>query len=117
MRGFVVGMIITGVCGLFFAALGVYMARTGRGSSLIAGYNTMSKTDREKYDAAALSRFIGGAILVPVGLATALFAAGLYFARESVALLWAVVIGYSAVVLGLCVFSVVWCNTGGRFRK
>ncbi|MCL2110877.1 MAG: DUF3784 domain-containing protein [Clostridiales bacterium] len=87
--------------------LGVVML-TGRGSWMIAGFNTMPKEKRAGYDAAALSRFIGK-ILTPIGVLTALFVI------EDIAM-WYVWI-YLAVVLGLCVFAAVYANTEGRFKR
>ena len=41
--GGVVGVALTGLLGLILAALGIYMMFTGRGSFLIAGYNTIGE--------------------------------------------------------------------------
>ena len=118
MSGSIIGMLITGVFGLLFTLLGIYMALTGRGSHLIAGYNTMSKADKGKYDSKALSKFIGKTVLIPVGLSTVLFAVGLTFgATHSNLLMWITIIAYCLIVTGLSIFAVIYCNTGNRFRK
>ena len=49
--------IILGTILLFFL-LGVLFSM-GRGAVLIAGYNTASKAEKEKYDEKALCRFMG----------------------------------------------------------
>ncbi len=56
--------ILYALCGLF-AILGVVML-TGRGTGLIAGYNTMSESERARYDAPKLCRTIGVFLLVLV---------------------------------------------------
>lgn len=118
MEGFLVGMIITGVFGLLFSVLGFYMMFTGRGSFLIAGYNTMSKEEKEKFDSKALSKFIGKCIIMPTGLLTILFAIGLtYGVRHNITLLWTTIIAYCVIVTGLCIFAVIYLNTGNRFRR
>ena len=81
---------------------------TCRGSSLIAGFNTMSKDSKAKFDSAALSRFLGK-ILIPIGILT------LPFAIENIPA-WYVWV-YCAVVLALCIFAIIYVNKNIRFRK
>jgi len=117
MDGFVIGMIITGLCSLLFTVLGIYMMLTGRGSFLIAGYNTMSKKEKGKYDNVSLCKFIGKFIIL-IGISTILFAIGLTAgAMYSVLLLWITIILYFIIVMGFSLFVVIYCNTGNRFRK
>lgn len=117
MDGFTIGMIITGVTGLFLAILGIYMMITGHGSFLVAGYNTMSKEEKEKYDDKALCRFVGK-FLIMVGLITVLFAIGITLgAKYSVSLLWITIIAYSIVVTAGSLIVAIFLNTGNRFRK
>ena len=117
MNALVISMIITGLCGLLFTALGIYMMLTGRGSFLIAGYNTMSKKEKEKYNSVDLCKFIGKFIII-IGVSTILFAIGLIVgAMYSGLLLWITIILYFVIVIGFSIFAVVYCNTGNRFRK
>ena len=119
MMGFYVGMIIMGLFGWFCAVLGIYMAVTGKGAFLIAGYNTMSKTEQARYNATALCKFMGKFIMV-VGLATVLLAIGLILVEMcSISFLfaWAIIIAYAVIVTGLSVFTAIYCNTGSRFRR
>ena len=114
--GIIVVMVVTGSFGLLFASLGIYMMLTGRGSFLIAGYNTMPTKEKEKYDSKALCKFIGKYIAF-VGLMTVLFAVALTIGiTNDSSLLW-VTVSYTAIVSGLGVFVAVYCNTGNRFRK
>lgn len=54
--------ILYGVCGLL-AILGIILL-TGRGSSLLSGYNTMSEAERARYDAPKICRVTGVLLLV-----------------------------------------------------
>jgi len=92
---------------VLLTVLGIILL-TGRGSSLIAGLNTMSGDKKAGYDAAALSKFLGK-ILTPIGILTSLFAI------ESITG-WYVWV-YCCVVLVLCVFAVIYVNMSRRFRK
>jgi uncharacterized membrane protein YedE/YeeE len=80
----------------------------GRGSMLIAGYNTMPKNKREQYDAKALCKFIGK-IILPIGILS------LFLGVSSIYPWFPWV--YGGVILGLCVFAVIYLNTGNRYKK
>lgn len=98
------------ICGIFsvlFIGLGVFVY-TGRGWFLIAGYNTSSKSERDKYDERALCRFIGK-IIIAVGLFL------IPLSIESIAEWYWIV--FTAVTLGLGIFASVYSNTGNRFKK
>ena len=99
-------MIIVAIS-VLLTVLGIVLL-TGRGSFLIAGFNTMPKDKKAGYDAAALSRFVGK-ILTPIGILTALFAI------ESIAG-WYVWV-YCCIVLALCIFAIIYANSSTRFRK
>lgn len=83
----------------------------GKGTWLIAGYNTMSPEEKKRYDGPALARFTGKILLV-IGLATLPYGVGIFcFGLEW--LTWV----YLTVVIGLSVFAAIYCNTGTRFKK
>ena len=83
----------------------------GKGTGLIAGYNTMSPEEKKRYDGPALARFTGKILLV-MGLATLPYGVGIFcFGLEW--LTWV----YLTVVIGLSVFAAIYCNTGNRFKK
>ena len=100
-------LIICGVLGIGFLALSIYFL-TGRGSSLLAGYNTMSKDEKEKYDTEALCKFIGKITLIISLLTFALGVEGI--------VRWFIWV-YIAAIVFLCVFATVYSKTGNRFRK
>lgn len=84
----------------------------GRGSSLIAGFNTLPKEEQDKYDKVALCKFMGK-ILLPIGLATPL---------ASILEVLQVDFPYSTFIyvtftLLLCGFALIYVNTGNRFKK
>ena len=83
----------------------------GKGTGLIAGYNTMPPQEKAQYDGPALARFTGKILLV-IGLATLPYGVGIFcFGLEW--LTWV----YLTVVIGLSVFAAIYCNTGNRFKK
>ena len=92
--------------GVIFIAVSVVMM-LGKGAMLIAGYNTISDMEKTKYDKPRLSKFIGKLFLA-VGVITV--AHGFYQAK------WFAV-ATAVVVLGLVVFTVIYANTGNRFKK
>ena len=104
-----IGVIITGLLSaLLFAASIALLA--GKGSFLIAGYNTASEEEQGKYNVDALCRYMGK-ILLPISIFMPVVAiGGIYEIR------W-IPIAYGLGVLALCIFSVIYCNTGGRFKK
>lgn len=89
----------------------IYMWATGKGASLIAGYNTSPRAVREQYDTDKLARFVGKLmffIMVPMTLA-----------MESIFLLdfeWPF-FTLLAISLAIIVVGLVYMNTGGRFLK
>lgn len=94
---------------VFFLLIG-FLFLKGRGGFLVAGYNTLPKEEKERYDTLALLRFMGKCM----------------FAFAGVTLLWAadsLLPGYGLFPVGLfamfslVVFMMIYANTGNRFRK
>lgn len=83
---------------------------TGRGAWLIAGYNTMPRKERERYDRRALCRFTGKLMCYFAACVALLGADELWPGRG-----WALA-GGIWLTLGI-VFALVYANTGGRFLK
>ena len=94
---------------LIFLLLGLVFSR-GKGAFLIAGYNTASKAEKEKYDEKALCRFVGKLMFalagawVPVALSALLDR------------MWLLCMGLG-VFFAVCIGGVVYMNTGHRFEK
>ncbi|MBM7706408.1 tetrahydromethanopterin S-methyltransferase subunit E [Chryseomicrobium aureum] len=89
--------------------LAVYLSQ-GKGAFLIAGYNTVPKEEKAKYDEVALCKFMGKVLY---GICFSLVLLSLSEWLEIPALLW---IGI-ALMIGLIVFTLVYSNTGNRFRQ
>lgn len=104
-----VGLVITSVLGLAMVVMAVFLL-LGKGSFLIAGYNTLPPEEQEKYDREALCRFMGK-ILLPIGLSTPAVAIGGICNIRWVG--WA----YTAFVTALAIFALIYCNTGNRFKR
>jgi len=81
---------------------------TGYGSMLIKGYNTMPKEEREKYNAKALSRFIG-IIVLPIGLMMPFL--GIESIRN-----WYVWV-FVTVTIALVIFATIYLYKSGKYKK
>ena len=71
------GWIITGVIGLPFIIMSVFLLN-GKGSFLIAGFNTMSDDKRAAYDEKALCKAVGR-LLLSMGILMMLFPLAIQF--------------------------------------
>lgn len=83
---------------------------TGRGAFLIAGYNTKSKSEKEEYDVPALCRFMGK-ILLPLALLIILI--GIERLHE---FSWFIP-AWMIITIGVVTFTIVYANTGNRFKR
>lgn len=97
------------MCVLVFGILGIVFFK-GKGASLIAGYNTVSKYEKAKYDQTALCKFMGKIMFV---LAACFVVMAVSDWTDIMALLW---IGLG-LVLAVAVFAAIYANTGNRFKK
>lgn len=91
--------------------LSAYMWATGKGSMLIAGYNTSPRAVRDLYDSAALTRFIG--MLMTVSMVLMLVALESIFLFDDMLSFWALFAVSLVILLG----GILYTNTGGRFLK
>ena len=101
--------IMIGICMLPMLGMSIVLLM-GKGAGLIAGYNTMSREEKEQYDGPAMCRFIGKYLLSVTLLTPAIPLSGI-FHMDWLAWVYAAYVGISAI----CV--IVYCNTGNRFRK
>lgn len=102
---FVINLILTA----FFALLGV-LFRKGKGLSLVAGYNTMSKAEREKIDRNKLARY----------MSNLMFALAVCFVVSSLGALLKIMVLYwigAVVFLLVIVVGLIYINTGNRIRR
>jgi len=100
--------ILLPIIGLFIM-LGIIF-RTGRGASLIAGYNTMSEADKAAYDRRALLKFMGYMMFFLS------FSLILSLIGELYQLKYLIYAGFLMFFITI-IFIVIFMNTGNRFKK
>ena len=103
------GVIVIGGAAVMMALLGLYMLQ-GKGTFLIAGYNTMPEEEKAKYDGPAMARFIGK-LLFALAFSMLFWLAGMLLEKS-----WMFYIGV-ALFLGFTGAALIYMNTGGRFLK
>ena len=96
-------MVVHIIVALVCAVMGI-LVLIGKGDNLIAGYNTASKEDRERYDIKRLRGLIGGLMIV---LAPLLL---LMIGKESMASIWS----FCGISLVLCIVVLVLANTWAK---
>ena len=82
---------------------------TGRGSFLLAGYNTMPKSKKDQYDTPALCKF-AGKIFMPIAILVILSG------FEALQVSWFWIVG-GVIFVGLLAFYYVVGFYGSRFKK
>ena len=89
--------------------VGAVFLINGRGTWMIAGYNTMSKAEKEKYNEKALCRFVGW-FMIGIMLCVLLTAVGSHFGIRWLSYTWILAIHAS-------IFFAIYANTSKRFLK
>jgi cytochrome b561 len=97
---------------LLLAILGLII-RSGKASFLIAGYNTSSKEEKDKYDEKALCRFVGNLLLV---LAVIHLAIAIWKVLNFDYFNYVLGIGFTLFIV-VTIAAVIYMNTGNRFKK
>lgn len=92
-----------------FILLGILFS-CGKGAFLIAGYNTASKYEKAKYDEKALCKFMGKLMFTLAGCWLLIAASALF---DIMLLFW---VGLSLFLI-VTAASVIYANTGNRFKK
>lgn len=88
------------------------IVRFAKASGLIAGFNTMPKEEKAKYDEEAMTRFVGN-LLMASSVVILLPLAFLSFTEDPERLIG----GSWALFVAIIVGGVVYANTGNRFLK
>lgn len=104
-----IGCIITGVLMLLMLAMSVTLLR-GKGSWLIAGYNTLDKETKERYDSVALCKFMGK-YLLSISLSLPIIPIGGILKLNWLSLVYGLYLVISVF------FVMIYANTGNRFKK
>lgn len=105
----IIACIIVGICMLLMLAMSILLLM-GKGEGLIAGYNTMSREEKERYDGPAMCRFIGKYLLSVTILLPLVPVSGILHMNW---LGWA----YGVYALAATIFIIIYCNTDNRFMK
>ncbi|MGD6804636.1 DUF3784 domain-containing protein [Rossellomorea vietnamensis] len=92
-----------------FVILGIFLIN-GKGAFLIAGYNTLPKEEKEKYDTEALCKFMGKMMFALS------FSISLWALSEALDMQWLFIAGM-VLFMALIFFMLVYINTGSRFKK
>ncbi len=87
-----------------------FLFRRGKGTFLIAGYNTASKAQKERIDEKKLCRYMSGLMFILAGC-WVIIAASEVFAQ-----IWLLWLGFGLFMLS-AILGVVYINTGGRIKK
>jgi len=103
----IISFIISAVIALFLVVCGIMFLR-GRWENLLAGWNTMSETERAKWNKDAMFRFTGWMLII---MSVPLFLLPLVIHYELTALIW-VMIG---LMTAIPVVGAIYMNVSKRF--
>ncbi|GAB3797887.1 DUF3784 domain-containing protein [Virgibacillus kimchii] len=109
MEDKIAAIIIIGFMILLFMILAIVLIN-GKGTSLIAGYNTMPQEKKNKYDSEALSKFMGK-IMFASSFSMLFWIFSIAYEMD-----WLFIVGL-VLFIGFTVFAVIYVNTGNRFKK
>ncbi len=96
-----------------FICLGIY-SLSGKGASLISGYNMKSEKERKKYDEVALCKFMGKMYFVYSVILTLIMVCTLL--RNIFEIKGVIKIG-TALLIIITALIYIYMNTGNRFKK
>lgn len=102
-------MVVTIIIIVLFIALG-FVFFSGKGTFLIAGYNTMPQAEKDKLDEIALCKFMGKMMFALAGCMV------FWVLSEALDKQWLFFVGL-ALFFGNVLFLLVYMNTGNRFKK
>lgn len=102
-------MVVSIILIILFVGLG-FLFIQGKGDFLIAGYNTMSAVEKEKYDMVALCKFMGKMMFALA------FSMLFWVLSDIVHMTWLLYFGLS-LFLGIVIFMIIYTNTGNRFKS
>ncbi|GAB3792435.1 DUF3784 domain-containing protein [Virgibacillus kimchii] len=105
----IVLMIIIAFGIMLFVILGLVFIN-GKGSSLIAGYNTMPPKEKKKYDQIALSKAMGK-MMFALSFSMLFWILSVLFENNSL-----FVIGL-VLFIGIVIFTLIYINKGNRIKK
>jgi len=104
-----VSIIVMAFSSILLIVLGIVFI-SGKGSSLIAGFNTMSPEEKDKYDTVALCKFMGKMMFALS------FSMLFWIFSAAYEMDWLLDFG-TALFIGIIAFMLIYDNTGNRFKK
>lgn len=106
-------MILTMLIAPFMLTILGVIIKLGKASFLIAGYNTSSKEEKEKYDEKALCNFVGNLLFVIAGI----LLLPVFTIALELAYLTFIAISSTILVFLVAIVAAIYANTGNRFKK
>ncbi|WP_409305885.1 DUF3784 domain-containing protein [Peribacillus sp. SCS-155] len=94
---------------VLFVVLGIFLSN-GKGSFLIAGFNTLPQEEKEKYDTVALCKFMGKMMFALS------FSMVFWVISDTFAVDWLFAVGLILFIV-IVVFTLIYANTCSRFKK
>ncbi|WP_097025986.1 DUF3784 domain-containing protein [Clostridium peptidivorans] len=92
-----------------FVIVGI-MLSLGKWSFLIAGFNTMSKEEKKKYDVISLCKFMGKFMFVIA------FCITLFVLSDILMMKILFKVGITLLIVSI-IFVIIYANTGNRFER
>lgn len=89
-----------------FIILGIILSM-GKGIFLIAGFNTMPKEQQQKYDVISLCKFMGKLMFMISFCMIFLLLSDTFIMKA---------LGFTLLLVSI-IFSVIYLNTGNKFKK
>ena len=102
-------LIIHGVMVGVLTILGILFLN-GKGSCLIAGYNTASKAEKEKIDEKKLCKYVGKMMFLLAGSFLVIMAS------DILGEMWLLWLGLG-LFFGIVIGGIIYINTGDRLKK
>lgn len=105
MNGAIINLILL----IPFLTFAIFLSK-GKGASLLAGYNTMSDSEKSKYDEVALCKFMGK-IMFGIIFSLLLFAMSEILKKQFLFVIGVILLST------LIILALVYSNTRNRFKK
>lgn len=102
-------VVISGITAAAFVVFGIVLF-CGKGSSLIAGYNTASPEEKEQIDEKSLCRAVGSLVFVLAACCCVMALSGIF---DNIIFLWIGIVLFGAATIG----GVIYMNTSPKINK
>lgn len=97
---------------VILSILGIIIG-SGKGGSLIAGYNTLDKSEQDKYDKDRYFKFMGKFLFLLAGIELLLPISKIFNIGDFKVIVIGINIIFAIVVIG----GIIYMNTKNRFKK